>query len=94
MKNFSKKTIKHLAYVAGEFSKRYRCIDICCGCYDSDYGCTMFSYDRSYACPFESLFPDNVHELIRMTNYYSNKSYKSRFDRKMRKKNKKSKKED
>lgn len=92
MRNFSKKTIKHLAYVASEISERNYCIR--CGCYDSDYGCTMSSYDRWYACPIESSFPENVHEIMRMSNYYTNKSYKSRFDRKMRKKNKKSKKGD
>lgn len=25
-----------------------------CDCYDDDFGCTMPSIDRSYACPLES----------------------------------------
>ena len=26
------------------------CLD--CDCYDSDFGCTMSSIDKSYACPY------------------------------------------
>lgn len=26
-----------------------------CDCYDEDYGCTMPSCDKGYACPIESL---------------------------------------
>lgn len=87
MRNFSRKTIKHLAYVYSEILGRNYCIR--CDCYDSDYGCTMPSYDRLYACPVESCYPENVHEIIRMNNYYTNKSYKSHIDCKMKKKNKK-----
>lgn len=26
-------------------------ICLTCGCYDSEYGCTMSGFDRSYDCP-------------------------------------------
>jgi hypothetical protein len=26
----------------------------CCDCYDEDFGCTMPSVDKSYACPLEA----------------------------------------
>lgn len=89
MKNFNKKTIKHLSYISFVFAKRHNCWSVGCGCYDSDYECTMSSLDRRYACPFEELYPDNVSERIRMFNYYDNKRYKYRFDRKYKKEIKK-----
>ena len=89
MKNFSKKTIKHLSHISSVFAKRYDCWSVGCDCYDSDYGCTMSSLDGWYACPFESCHPNNVSEVIRMSNFYNNKRYKCRFDRKCKKRNKK-----
>lgn len=34
-----------------------------CDCWDCDYGCTMPSSDKWYACPIESEKPENKKEL-------------------------------
>lgn len=60
--NFSKKHKKHLSDVYDFYCSHYRCIDVC-GAYDSDAGCTMPRSDMYYACPFESLHPDNVEDF-------------------------------
>lgn len=70
--NFSKKHKKHLSDVYEFFSSRYRCVEVC-SCCDPDYDCTMPFRDFWYACPFESLLPDNVEALHHMITSYRKK---------------------
>lgn len=46
-----------------------RCLS--CDCYDSDYGCTMPSSDKWYACPIEAEKPENKQEIEKMAQWYA-----------------------
>lgn len=39
-----------------------------CDCYDSDFGCTMPSMDKWYACPIQSALPENIAKLEEYIN--------------------------
>lgn len=65
MKNFSKKTIKHLSYISFVFAKRHNCWSVGCGCYDSDYECTMSSYDnKRYKYRYDRKYKKEIKKSI------------------------------
>ena len=41
-----------------------------CDCYDPDFGCTMPSIDKWYACPIESKLPENQEMLKEMIEFH------------------------
>ncbi len=47
-----------------------------CDAYDSDYGCTMCSLDKWYACPIESEKTENKKELLEYIKWLDSKENK------------------
>ena len=48
--------------------KKDPCMD--CDAYDCDFGCTMPSIHKWYACPIESELPENQAKLQEMEEFY------------------------